>query len=344
MTADLEEFHHELFQQIQRTADADGQYAEDAFFELFCEQIIEAGELETADRAHYVSARGIRIDGYGGDPVLSDGTLSLIIADFNQQPQVETLTGTDMEAVFKRGTAFLAKALDPAFRNTLEETSSGFGLADLIAASWGAVTKVRLLLITNRVLSTRVDGRPAGELQGRPIVYSVWDLGRLHRYASSGRSREDIVIDMADHGGALPALPAHLTEAGYEAYLLVIPAKQLASIYECWGARLLEQNVRVFLQARGGVNKGIRNTLENDPEMFFAYNNGITATAETVFARNGAGGLLVTGLRNFQIVNGGQTTASIYAAARKPHVDLSRAFVQMKLSCHPSREVGSGGT
>ena len=91
----------------------------------------------------------------------------------------------------------------------------------------------------------------------------------------------------------------------YESYLAVFPGSQLARIYDRWGARLLEQNVRVFLQARGNVNSGIRNTLANDPEMFFAYNNGITATAESIETVESPTGLLLTGMRNFQIVNGG---------------------------------------
>ena len=66
--------------------------------------------------------------------------------------------------------------------------------------------------------------------------------------------------------------------------------------------------------------------------MFFAYNNGITATAESVETVESPNGLLLTGMRNFQIVNGGQTTASIHAALRNREVDLGRVFVQMKLS------------
>ena len=94
---------------------------------------------------------------------------------------------------------------------------------------------------------------------------------------------------------------------------------------------LLEQNVRVFLQARGKVNRGIRITLENEPSMFFAYNNGITATAEQIDIANEGGQLLLRGLRNFQIVNGGQTTASIHVAKLRK-LDLTRTYVQMKLS------------
>jgi hypothetical protein len=339
MAIELEEYHREFLQDVHRSADVDGKYAEDAFFDLFCDHLSDAGELDSADRAQYLAPRGLRIDGYGGDPNASGGVLSLIIADFNQSPEIATLTASDMNAIFKRATNFLAKCFDPEFRESLEETAPAFGLADLIATRWSSIEKVRLFLISNRVLSERVDGRAEGEIRDVPLTYSVWDLGRLHRFATSGHGREEIAIDLnEDFGGPMPALPAHLNDAGYEAYLVVVRGSQLASIYDRWGARLLEQNVRVFLQARGNVNKGIRNTVENDPEMFFAYNNGITATAESVETRVTGGRLYLTGLKNFQIVNGGQTTASIHAASRKKDVDLSKVFVQMKLSIiEPSR-------
>ena len=272
------------------------------------------------------------VDGYGGDPAASDGVLSLIIADFNQSQEVATLTATDMNATFRRLSNFLERSLDEAFRNGLEESAPAFGLADLIAARWSSVSKVRLFLISNRVLSSRIDGREAGELDGVPVTYSVWDLGRIHRYAISGHEREDLMVNLDEFGGPLVVLPAHMEHADYESYLAVFPGSQLARIYDRWGTRLLEQNVRVFLQARGNVNRGIRNTIANVPEMFFAYNNGITATAESMETIESPNGLLLTGMRNFQIVNGGQTTASIHAALRNREVDLDRVFVPMKLS------------
>lgn len=336
MSDDIASFHHDLQQQIARDADVDGRYVEDSFFNVMTSHLIEEGELETADPAAYVhAARGLRVDGYGGDPASSEGVLSIILSDYSQKSEPGRLTASEMEAIFKRGSSFVTKALDPSFRRDLEETSAGFGLADLIATTWSKVSKVKLVLISNRLLSERVDGRRAGVLDDKPVVYSVWDLGRLFRYTASGRAREDAVVDLADTGGPLLALRATLVGADYESYLLVVPAKQLAAIYDRWGARLLEQNVRVFLQARGGVNKGIRNTLETDPDMFFAYNNGITATAENVETESDGGKCLITKIRNLQVVNGGQTTASIYAASQKASVDISRVFVQMKLSIIP---------
>ena len=332
MTIDIAEYHEELFQEIHGLADAEGRFVEDAFFDVLTASLIDAGEIETADRVHHVSPRGIRVDGYGGDPVNSDAVLSLIITDFNQSQDVATLTATNMNATFKRLSNFLDRSLDEAFRNSLEESSPAFGLADLIAARWPSISRVRLFLVTNRILSSRVDGREAGEFRGIPMTYSVWDLGRLHRFVTSGHEREDYMVNLDEFGGPLLVLPAHLQQADYESYLAVVPGRQLARIYDRGGARLLEQNVRVFLQARGKVNRGMRNTIANNPEMFFAYNNGITATAESIETVASPNGLLLTGMRNFQIVNGGQTTASIYAALRNKEVDLDRVFVQMKLS------------
>jgi hypothetical protein len=333
MPTELEVFHQEFFQDVQGTAVSDSQFAEDTFFELFCAELVEAAELDTADRVQYVGARGLRVDGYGGDPRETGGKLTLIIADFNQSDGVDTLTATQMTAVFKRLENFLARALDPKFRASLEETAPAFGLADLISSRMGEISTIRLLLISNRILSSRVDGREAGEFEGVPVTYSVWDISRLHRYATSGLGREDLEIDLArDFGGPVLLLSAHLEDTAYEAYLAVIPGKQLAEIYDRWGARLLEQNVRCFLQARSNVNKGIRNTIQNHPEMFFAYNNGITATAESIDTTESSRGLLLNRLKNFQIVNGGQTTASLHAGIKNRDADLERIFVQMKLS------------
>ena len=328
---EIEEFARDLLQDVLAEADADGQFCEDVFFEKACECLMEAGELDTADRVPYRSpTRGIRVDGYGGDPREASGTLSLIVLDFDANP-TGRLIGSEMDQILRRLSKFVRKALDRRWRDALEETSLAFGLADLIAHCWPTISKIRLLLISNRELSERVDGRPAGILEEKPVTYSVWDLRRLFR-ATVSSEPEAIEVDLVnDFGGPLAVLPARQFEGDHESYLAVVPGQVLSQIYDRWGARLLEQNVRVFLQARSKVNRGIRDTLVREPDMFFAYNNGITATAEDVEISDDGGSLMLCGLRNFQIVNGGQTTASIHAAMRKK-VDISQTFIQMKLS------------
>lgn len=331
---ELEEFHAEFFQEIAASAGAEGNFKPVVFFEKMADHVIGTGELETADHVPWVSPRkDARIDGYGGDPRDADGVLTLIISDFQPSPELGRLHSADIAGIFDRLLRFVKQARDAGFRASLEESSPVFGLADMIGARWSGLTKLRLVAFSNRELRAKVDSFKAGSLDGVDITYNVWDIGRLHRLVTSGRAQEDRDIDLVNEfGGAIPALPAHLGSSTYEAFLLVVPGQQLAAIYDRWGPRLLEQNVRSFLQARGGVNKGIRRTIDTDPEMFFAYNNGLTATAEDIKTETREGVLFITAMKNLQIVNGGQTTASLHAASRAKGADLSRISVQMKLS------------
>ncbi|MES0032094.1 AIPR family protein [Mesorhizobium sp. M0040] len=329
----LEEFHEDFFNQVRAAADADGAFLEAAFLELFCDYLTDSGEFDTFDSAHYRAAKGVRVDGYAGDPLESEGVLTLIISDFSPDHAIESLTRTDVETLFRRLSNFLKSSLSEGFKETLEEESEGYGLAELIWARRQQIVRTRLFLVSNRSLSARVESLEDGQVAGLPVSYNVWDITRLHRLVASGKQREDIEINLVtDFGEEIPCLPASVGGLDYEAYLAAVPGGLLAKIYERYGARLLEQNVRCFLQARGNVNKGIRHTILTAPGMFFAYNNGITATAEHVTVASDRGGSRITGLKNLQIVNGGQTTASIFTALKRDKANLEPIFVQMKLS------------
>jgi AIPR protein/Abortive infection phage resistance protein N-terminal domain len=332
MSADINEFYSDFFQEIVGHSET-GQFMENAFTEVYCEYLIDAGEFDTFDGAYYKAAKGMKIDGYAGDPAEFDGVLTLVISDFNDSDKLESLTRTQVETLFKRLVNFYKACLKEDFHIRMEETSSGYGLAELISNRQHSISRVRLFLLSNRLLSDRVTGMEEIEIAGKPVTYNVWDISRLHRLVASRKGKEEIEIDLVNEfGDGLPCLPAHVSGDAYEAYLTVVPGPMLAALYDRWGARLLEQNVRCFLQARGNVNKGIRNTIINDPDMFFAYNNGVTATAESVDISAQGGVTRITSLRNLQIVNGGQTTASIFTAQKKDKAELDHIFVQMKLS------------
>lgn len=326
------DFPEMLREDVRLLSEANGLSMEEAFFQRVSDTITGSGEVDVLEYFHHrgSTSSGIRVDGWAGDP-LKTKQLTLFVIDHADDQNAPTLTGKELNGLFKRPLRFLKSALDENWRDALEETSPGHELAHMINLYWASVGKIRLLLITDRKLSSRVDGREMTEFLERPVSYSVWDITRLERIEGSAMGREDIIVDLDEHGGPVPVLAAHMPESPYESYLAALPGATLASIYDRWQARLLEQNVRVFLQARGNVNKGIKKTIEEDPSMFFAYNNGITATAEAVEIENRDGGPVMTRLTNLQIVNGGQTSASIHAALRNK-TDLSKTFVQMKLS------------
>src|SRR3546814_16679116 len=111
---------------------------------------------------------------------------------------------------------------------------------------------------------------PAGDRVGVPSSYHLWDISWLFRQRSSRAHKEALDLDFeAMFGDGISCLPAHLGADAYPSYLIVMPAEVLATLYGKYGAQLLEQNVRCFLQARGKVNQGIRATIINEPSMFF---------------------------------------------------------------------------
>ena len=336
---DIGEFHRELIVDAQIDAQAAGIFTVESFFDQMTEILCETGELETAHRCFFEGQYGnanMRVDGYGGDPRDADGVLSLIICDFHISDGVQPVHKDGLNRQFRQVFQFLRHSLNSVFRESIEETSAGFGLADLIAGAWARIAKVKLILLTNRLKRTRTDAHHAGEIRGIPVTYNIWDLSRLHRYLTSKDARDDLTVNFEeefDH--AVPVLRASIDEGELESYLAVISGLQLGQIYEKWGTRLLESNVRCFLQARSKVNRGIRDTIRSAPRMFFSYNNGISATAAEIKVERRSGGPELLMARDLQIVNGGQTTASIHAALKDSPEMLKDVFVQMKLTVVP---------
>ena len=124
-----------------------------------------------------------------------------------------------------------------------------------------------------------------------------------------------------------------------DTYLAIISGDVLAKIYNQYRTLLLEKNVRAFLRNKSKVNKSIMATLKAKPEMFFSYNNGISTTASNVELKSVGRTLYITKLTDWQIVNGGQTTASIASAQ---DCNLSKVFVQMKVSVVKDKEQYAG--
>ena len=132
-----------------------------------------------------------------------------------------------------------------------------------------SIGKVNFYLLSDRSLSARVKAIEDNVVSDNIATFHIWDVSRLHRQSSSKGQREILDINFFELlGTGVPCLSAHLGSSSYQAYLVVMPALILADLYDRYGARLLEQNVRCFLQARGKVNKGIRATILNEPEMF----------------------------------------------------------------------------
>jgi hypothetical protein len=324
---DTEAFFEELGQQVRLRAAGTSNFTKAAMAELACEWLENEGEIEEFNPAHY-DVRGMRVDGYGFSE--KDDAVDLFVVDWSPEATLKSLTQTEVRQEFKRLKNLFVKAATSNLHEELEESSPVYGLAWSLSKKASTFGRLRLFLVSNRLLSSRVDTLENEAIGSWQVSFYVWDIQRLARLHDT--KAEPIIINFKrDFSRPLPCLPAHLESGDYQSYLVVVPGRTLADLYGKHGSRLLELNVRTFLQVRGRVNKGIRNTIQNEPHMFFAYNNGITATADGVSTKVIDGMVHIEEVINLQIVNGGQTTASLYHAGRAK-ADLSGVFVQMKLS------------
>ena len=310
----LSKFHQDEIYFVRSTAEATGDSARSCFVEDVGKRLSEAEEIVDFHLCQFEGIgerrRRIQVDGYAFDEV--DGSLALVVAEFSNEDRLLTFGAGEARKAFSALRRFLEEVLAGNLTDgSVDESHPSFGLASDILQTQENIVRFRFYLASDGQLSTRVQDWPEEEINGIPVEFHIWDVVRFHRAQVSASGRDDLEVDFCMNGSSgLPCLKAGSAEGEYQAYLCTIGGDLLASVYERHGSRLLEGNVRSFLSTKGKVNTGIQKTLQDEPEMFFAYNNGITATAEGL-VMSGDGMPLVRNATNFQIVNGGQTTASL---------------------------------
>lgn len=334
---ELQEFRDDFIEDLKFQVATEDMEDKEALMEYFKGVLIDAEEI---DDLYYVPFEGIgkrrskiEIDGYSFDEL--DEVLNIFICSQISYNGICTLTKTEALKYFERAQNFIEDK--EYIVETAEESSAGYGLAYDLVHKYQKVKKYRIFLLTDMIMSDRIKDLKSKEIDGIPVEFNIWDMGRIYQLENSKTGKEDIVINLLEYSeNGIPCLHANETEE-YDAYLCNIPGYLLANLYNNYGSRLLEGNVRSFLQTKGKVNKGIRNTILNNPTLFFAYNNGIAGTASEISTQVVNGNLYIKEITALQIVNGGQTTASLAMALLNDKKDgseesIRKIFVPMKLS------------
>jgi hypothetical protein len=325
------EFGADFYQQVLLAKETDSYSIEfdDYFTTVMLEYLEDIGDVENAVICPY-RGYGLQMNGYSISEEFESVDIYVSIFVENEIPQ--SVSRTDIDAALKRAIQLYRKATNDLYAS-FEKDNDTYGFASAIHTHMNDIKTVRIIAITNGL----VKPIPFKNISigGAEVSFYVWDMDRLYRCVNSGKMREMVEIDfMKKFNTSIQCIENKISDK-YSAYLAIVPGEILAKLYEEHGARLLERNVRSFLQVKGQVNKGIRDTLKDEPDMFLAYNNGISVTAESVeIARDENDKPSIMKIRDMQIVNGGQTTVSIFNAYKdkKINADLSNVYVQMKLS------------
>ena len=326
-------FLQEITAEVEESLSADLPFSQEAFTRLILERLEEAGHFDATFPLYQegkVRNAAYRIDGYAYDEELSRLDLFTTIYSGDQQP-VRTSAADVMKAL-ERALRFASACVDGLASKLEPANTDASDLARLIETVADDLSAIRIVLLTDGIVGKIASPE---EWKGKPLEFEAYDIVRLFRVLGDGETRADIAVDLvALTGRGLQCLHVPAQNDDYDAYLAVMPGDALAQIYERYGVRLLELNVRAFLglQGRKSVNAELRRTITEQPSMFLAFNNGLVATVDDLDVnRDAAGGMEIRSLKGLQIVNGGQTTASLHRARRKDSLKLDHVAVPVKI-------------
>ena len=332
---DAQEFRKDFLENVKAEAAATGEGSCAAFVDSMAQYLIEAEVLPDFTPSFYTSTTSTRkiyrVDGYVLDEF--DYTMNLIVADYDGLEE-RTMGKVVSSTNFRRLTVFVDQALNSKLYKEIEMSTPCADLVDLLRLEKERIRKYRLLVFTDAYVSDTLKTLENLDIDGVPAECQIWDIDRVFRVCCSDLGRQNIEIDFREYiQEGIPCLEASsAATAEYNSYLCIIPGRVLADIYDKYGSQLLEGNVRSFLSTKVAVNKKIRETILKCPSMFFAYNNGVSATAMDVRLEHTPNGTYIVSAKDFQIINGGQTTASLSNTRHKDKADLQGIYVQMKLT------------
>lgn len=342
ITDQMKEFNHELLEEVREYSIMNKKGTEDSFTSVFVSYMVDAGETSVANceiLSYKKTSEKMRISGYAYDEYFQ--TLNLIISDFNNRESIDKIGKIEIEKALKQATKFYRNCKTDYFLN-IEESSEGYSVYEFIKNKIPFIETLKVILLTNKESAYYIPNDI--HIDKVTVKYDVWDLERICQFIYQNRVQEEIVIRLQKkYKYNLQMIKVEPLNNIYDSYIGLIPGLCLANIYKDEGQRLIEKNVRSFLQATGKINKGLKETLTKESEMFMAYNNGISTIADDVIfdEENSTDKIVVIKeIKGWQIVNGGQTTASIYNAL-KNKVPLENVNVQMKLTVIKNKEKSS---
>lgn len=320
-----------------RMSDQDNPYPYEGlvFTEVVMQHMADNGMCSDPQICHFerkIGTANLRLSGFAVSEEADQ--LDLFVSLYSGADEVKAISDEETKKAAEQCLRFLRECINGILEEKIDKSEDVYDLVLIIKGSYASLDQIRIYVLTDRVAKSKRFKDQT--VKGKTVKLEVMDIERLFRHWSEGKPRDELIVNFEEvTGGALPCVYVPSSDNSYDYALTAIPGEALRFLYEKYGPRLLEANVRSFLSATGKVNKGIRDTLIESPEKFLAYNNGIVLVADEVkFSQNapsnGSDGILW--LKGMQIVNGGQTTASIYFTKKKnPEVDLSRVRVPAKI-------------
>ncbi len=335
----LEEFLGTIRDEVEDRISNDNHtiYPEHAYMEMVFEHLGDIGVAvdgpEISSHQYSISNKKRLLSGFS---LSEDGaSLDLFVCLYQNSEQVVDVPDAKLKEAGERCLRVFNDCIDGTIDNApgLDSSSPLITIAQLIKDVREQLEEIRIFVITDGKTKSK-NFKPKEKADGKLLRLEVIDIERLYRHQLSGKPSDDIEVDLQAGGFSVPCVQFRDDAADYDYLLTIIPGQLLYDLYLKFGPRLLESNVRSFLDVKArGTNKGIQNTLRFEPEKFMAYNNGLVMIVDQlVVGKTSQGTPVIHALRGLQIVNGGQTAATIFFSKRKfKDIQLEKVSIAAKI-------------
>ena len=337
----IEEFYQQLQNDIisysnssESISSVDTSFKENAFTEILLEELSSKGFVESPTSTYIEFPKGNGIAKCNGFSIPDEDTIiDIIITSYFAQNEFQKINQTDIDKLFLQAQRFVESALKKEGLDLFDFASEQYSAIKTIYDKNASCDRINIILISNALnVARKVENKK--KILNKEVTFEIFDLERYQRLRDSGRTDEPIEVDLTENSDQGISCVTYQNKTGFSTSVMIFPGKVLYELYNKFGNRLLELNVRSYLQARGKVNKGILTTILTEPDKFLTYNNGITVVAEELVFNQEKN--KITKIIGMQIVNGGQTTASIHRAHKDNKISIDNIFVQAKVTVVPS--------
>ena len=259
---------------------------------------------------------------------------NLYLAIYNDQNDDNSfLTKEQLQGYYDKIINFLKKTISGKYVD-FDDSSFTYEIANEIH---GLLKQIEIVvnIVSNYNIPQNYKKDDIEDIDGQSVSFRTYDLEDLKNKFKQLTNVNSTLDCNENFHCELNALNL-ISSVDFDVYLLGMKGTWLAELYKQDSVRLLEPNVRSYLKRTSKVNAGILSTVKNNPEQFVSFNNGISAVATNLTLSktpNHNQLVKIQKIDNFQIVNGGQTTATLYECLKDKLSDnLNDVIVPVKLT------------
>lgn len=332
----MECFNHELIKNIKlmQSQDEENEFLEEKY--TFIRYVFSKLESISADSIDICNEEfeelESNIDAYYYDEDTSVYNLYLAIYN-NQNDDNSFLDKEHVDKYYKKIINFVSKTFSGKFID-FDDSSFTYDIANEIHSLMKQV-EIVVNVVSNFNIPKNYKKDDIEEINGQNVSFRTYDLEDLKNKFKQITN----IVSTLDCNSCFDCEISALnlvSSIDFDVYLFGMKGTWLAQLYKQDSDRLLEANVRSYLKRTAKVNAGILNTVKNNPEQFVSFNNGISAVATKVCCERDPNHnkiIKIQTIDNFQIVNGGQTTATLYECMKdKLNDNLDNVTVPVKLT------------